>query len=193
MKLVFFLLKASWRIALLAGLIGAVSGAASAGLVALISHALGGSNPSSTLLISLFAALCAVILITRLASQMLLCGLTVNSTSQLRLGLCRRILESPLRHLEEIGDHRMLASLTNDVAVISQAMNGVPTLGINGVVLVFGAIYLGSLYLSLMVGAAVFCVLSMAAYWYSSEWADRYVNSARETQDVLFKHIRELI
>ena len=33
----------------------------------------------------------------------------------------------------------------------------------------------------------------MAAYWYSSEWADRYVQRARESQDVLFKHIRELI
>ena len=65
MKLIFFLLKISWRIALLAALIGALSGAASAGLVALISHALGGANPSSTTLIGLFTALCAVILLTR--------------------------------------------------------------------------------------------------------------------------------
>ncbi len=193
MKLIVFLLKVSWRIALLAGLIGAVSGAASAGLVALTSYVLGSANPSATILIGLFTALCVVILVTRLASQVLLCGLTVNSTSQLRLGLCRRIVESPLRHLEEIGDHRMLASLTNDVAVISQAMNGVPTLGINIVVLICGAVYLGTLSMSLMIGAAFFCLLSMAAYWYSSEWADRYVERARESQDVLFKHIRELI
>ncbi len=193
MKLIVFLLKASWRVALLAGLIGAASGASSAGLVALISHALNGPAPSSTTLVGLFTALCVVMLLTRLASQMLLCRLTVNSTSQLRLGLCRRILESPLRHLEEIGDHRMLASLTNDVAVIMQAMNGVPTLGINLVILVCGAVYLGTLSLSLMAGAAVFCCLGMAAYWYSSEWADRHVARAREAQDVLFKHVRELI
>ncbi len=40
MKLIFFLLRASWRIVLLAALVGGVSGAASVALVALISHAL---------------------------------------------------------------------------------------------------------------------------------------------------------
>ena len=177
----------------MAGLIGAASGAASAGLVALITETLQSSHLSSTTLITLFTTLCAVILLTRLASQMLLCGLTVNSISRLRLGLCRRILESPLRHLEEIGEYRILASLTNDVAVISQAMNGVPTLATNVVILLCGAVYLGLLSMSLMIGAAFFCVLSMTAYWYSSQWASRYIDVAREAQDVLFKHVRELM
>ncbi len=193
MKIVVFLLRASSRIALLASVIGALSGGASAALVALISQTLHEPDPSSTVLIGLFVALCIVILVTRIISQMLLCRLTVDSTSELRLGLCRRILESPLRHLEEIGDHRMLAALTNDVAVVSQAMNGVPTLGINLVILICGAIYLGSLSLSLMLGAALFCLLGTVIYWYSSEWADKYVDRARDLQDVLFKHVRELI
>ena len=131
MKLIVFLLKVSWHCA-----VGRADRRRQrrrqrgpGGPDQLMSWA--APTPSATILIGLFTALCEVILLTRLASQVLLCGLTVNSTSQLRLGLCRRIVESPLRHLEEIGDHRMLASLTNDVAVISQAMNGVPTLGIN--------------------------------------------------------------
>ena len=37
----------------------------------------------------------------------------------------------------------MLASLTGDVGVVSQAMNGVPVLGVNFVILVCGAVYLG--------------------------------------------------
>jgi putative ATP-binding cassette transporter len=193
MKLILFLLRASWRIALLAGLIGAVSGGASAALVAVISRSLENAATSSTALIGLFSTLCVVILLTRIASHMLLCRLTVNSTSKLRLGLCERILKSPLRHLEQIGEHRMLASLTNDVAVISQAMNGVPYLGINLVILVCGAVYLGSLSPALVAGAAVFCLLGMAVYWYSSTWADRYVERARAAQDGLFKDIRDLI
>ena len=113
MRLIFFLLRASWRVALLAALIGAASGGASAALVAVISRSLEQADPSSTFLIGLFAALCLVILLTRIASHILLFRLTANSTSKLRLGLCERILQSPLRHLEEIGEHRMLASLTN--------------------------------------------------------------------------------
>ncbi len=69
--------------------------------------------------------------LTQIVSQVLLSRLTQTSITQLQMGLCRRILESPLKHLEEIGDHRMLASLTGDVGVISQAMNGVPALGVN--------------------------------------------------------------
>jgi len=193
MKLILFLLRASWRVALLAALIGALSGGASAVLVALIIHFLGQPDPSSGTLVALFTALCAVILVTRIVSQMLLWWLSVNSTSQLRLGLCRRILESPLRHVEEIGDHRMLASLTNDVAVVSQAMNGIPTLGINLVILACGGVYLGWLSMSLMLVALAFCLLGMAIYWYTSEWADRYVERARQAQDIVFQHIRELI
>lgn len=193
MKLIFFLLRASWRVALLAALIGAISGGASAALVAVISRTLEEAGHSSTFLIGLFVALCLVILLTRIISHILLFRLTVNSTSKLRLGLCERILKSPLRHLEEIGEHRMLASLTNDVTVVSQAMNGVPTLGIDAAILVCGAVYLGSLSLTLMAGAAVFCLLGMAIYWYSSQWADRYVERARAAQDGLFKDIRDLI
>ncbi len=193
MKLIIFLLRASWRIALLAGLIGAASGGASAALVAVISRTLEGAERSSAHLIGLFAALCLVILLTRIASHILLFRLTVNSTSKLRLGLCERILKSPLRHLEEIGEHRMLASLTNDVTVVSQAMNGVPTLGIDVAILICGAVYLGSLSLTLMAGAVAFCLLGVAIYWYSSQWADRYVERARMAQDELFKDIRDLI
>ena len=88
---------------------------------------------------------------------MLLSRLTQTSIAQLQLGLCRRILDSPLKHLEEIGTHRMLASLTGDVGVVSQAMNGVPVLGVNVVILICGAVYLGSLSPSLLLGAV--CLL----------------------------------
>ena len=155
MKLIFFLLRASWRIVLLAGLVGGVSGAASVGLMVLILHTLAQPGASSGVLMGLFAALCAVVLLTQIGSQMLLSRLSQTSIAQLQLGLCRRILDSPLKHLEEIGSDRMLASLTGDVSLVSQAMNGVPVLGMNLVILVCGAVYLGSLSLSLMLGAVV--------------------------------------
>ncbi len=109
------------------------------------------------------------------------------------MGLCRRILESPLRHLEEIGIDRMLASLTGDVALVSQAMNGVPVLGVNLVILVCGAVYLGSLSLSLLLGAWCSAALGMASYWYSSRWANGTCERRAKPRIVLLKHVRELI
>lgn len=193
MRLIFFLLRASWRIVLLAGLVGALSGIASVGLVALILHALGQANTSSIVLMGLFAALCVVVLLTHVTSQMLLSRLSQTSIEQLQVGLCRRILNSPLKHLEEIGSDRMLASLTGDVGVVSQAMNGVPVLAVNIVILVCGVIYLGWLSRELMLAAVFFCLLGMASYWYAAGFARRYVERAREAQDELLKRIRELI
>ncbi len=197
MKLILFLLRASWRVVLLAALVGGVSGAASVGLVAMILHTLDtvekANAAASAELVGLFAALCVVILLTQIGSQVLLSRLTQTSIAQLQMGLCRRILESPLKHLEEIGTPRMLASLTGDVSVVSQAMNGVPVLGVNVVILVCGAVYLGWLSPSLLLGAIVFCVLGMASYWYSAGFAQRYVDRAREEQNTLQQRIQELI
>ena len=48
----------------------------------------------------------------------------------------------------------MLGCLTGDVDLVSQAINGVPVLAVNLVVLACGAVYLGSLSLSLLAGCA---------------------------------------
>jgi putative pyoverdin transport system ATP-binding/permease protein len=193
MRLILFLLRASWRTVLFAGLVGCLSGAASVSLVATILRTLRAPGSSSLLVVGLFAALCAVVLVTRIGSQILLSRLTQNTLSRLRIELSRRILNSPLRHLEEIGAHRLLASLTDDVSTVTQAMNGIPVLGINLVILVCGAVYLGSLSFSLMLGGMVFTLLGVASYWYSARWARKYVWRSRIAQNVLLKHIRDLI
>ena len=56
MKLLLLVLRASWKAVLLAGLIGAASGAASVGLVALIMHTLRDPDASTALAAALFGA-----------------------------------------------------------------------------------------------------------------------------------------
>lgn len=193
MKVILFLLRTSWRVALLSALVGGISGATSIAMVAMILRAVDDPNASSVQFIGLFAALCAIVLVTRIVSQLLVSRLTQTSILELQMGLCRRILDSPVKHLEEIGSPRMLASVTGDVNIVSQAMSGVPSLGVNFVILVCGAGYLGWLSPALLAAALVFCVLGVASYWYSAAWAEKYVERAREEQNVLQQRIQELI
>ncbi len=193
MKLLLLLLRASWKTVFLAGLIGAASGAASVGLMALIMHTLRAPNGSTAVTMGLFAALCVVTLITRVGSQMVLCRMMQANIAELRIRLCRQILESPLKHLEEIGIDRMLGCLTGDVNLVSQAINGVPVLMVNLVQLVCGVAYLGSLSLTVMACCVVFAILGFASYWYSSRWASKHVKRSRQAQDVLLKRVRRLI
>lgn len=193
MKLLLVLLRASWKTVLLAGLIGAASGAASIGLIALIMHTLRDPGASTALTVGLFAALCVVILFTRIGSQMVLCRMTQANIAELRIKLCRQILASPLKHLEDIGIDRMLGCLTGNVDLVSQAINGVPVLAVNLMILLCGAVYLGSLSLSLLGFGLAFGVLGVASYRYSSRWASKYVVRSRQAQDVLLKRVRGVI
>ncbi|MEX2285495.1 MAG: cyclic peptide export ABC transporter [Planctomycetaceae bacterium] len=193
MKLIFFLLRTSWPVALLSAVVGGISGAASVAVVVMILRTVADPDGSTAALIGLFAALCAVVLLTRIVSQLLICRLTQTSLMNLQMGLCRRILDSPVKHLEEIGSSRMLASLTDDVGIISQTMRGVPALGVNFVILACGAAYLASLSFTLFLAAVGFCVLGVASYWYSSKWAQRYTDRAREERNVLQQRVQELI
>ncbi len=193
MNLLTFLIRASWRTVLLAGLIGGLSGAASIGLVVLILHALREPGQSSPGIMQLFAALCAVVLVTRILSQVLLSRLMQHSISRLRIRLCHRILDTPLQHLEEIGTHRLLAALTGDVGLVARAINGIPGLGVNLVILVCGTAYLGWLSPALMLASVGFALLGVSTYRYAARSADRSVARAREAHDGLMKHIRILI
>ncbi len=193
MRLLLFLLKASWRMTLLATLIGALSGVVSMGMVGLIAYRLRLTDTSPLLLAGLFAGLCVVTLLTRIGSQMVLCKLTQTTVSRMRLGLCRRILESPLRQLEEIGAHRMLNALTGDVGTVVQAMNGVPILIVNLVILICGGVFLGWQSPALLIGALFFCALGIVTYVLASRFAKKYVDRSRQAQDVLMKDIRWVI
>lgn len=193
MNLFLLLVRSSWRIVLLSGLVGAVGGLASVGLIAVIYRVLLDPAAGRETLIVAYLAFCILVLGMQVASQFLLTRLAQNSISQLRMGLCRRILASPLARLEEIGEHRMLASLTGDVGMISLAMNGVPVLCVNAMILIFGAAFLGWLSLPLLVGAVGFLAAGVASYWYSAKFANRYVRRGREAQDEMLKHIRAMI
>jgi len=193
MKLIFFLLKASWRTALLAALAGGVSGLASIAVLAFIVRTLRAPAASSPFLIGLFAALCLLVLSARIASNMLLCRLTQKSIARLRMGLCRRVLDSPLRCLEEIGMHRVLSSLTGDVATVTGAMNGVPALAVNTVIFIGGAVYLGTLSRGLLAALLAFAAVGVASYWVAAKFARRHVKRAREAHDVWMRHVRALI
>lgn len=193
MKLLFRLIRESWPTVLLASLLGGASGAANVGLLAIVHRALRKPDSAPTNFLWLFVGMCVVTLVTRVASQIFLVRMGQDSISRLRLGLCRRILEAPLRQLEDIGSHRIITSLTNDVTVISMAMNGLPTVGVSAIILVCGSLYLGFLSWPLLLMGVLFGFLGAASYWATARVARRFNVRGREAQDGLLKHIRNLI
>lgn len=193
MKLFFFLVAYSRRIVLLALLAGIISGVCNAGLLAVINAALkNGGSPSSFLLRS-FLALCLILPLTRLFSEILLNRMGQKALLDLRLRLSRQILGAPLRYLEEVGAPRLLAALVEDVPVITNALVAVPILFINVAVVVAGLVYLGWLSFGLLLMLLSFVALGVVTYQLPVIRAVRYMHLAREQNDSLFGHFRSLI
>jgi putative ATP-binding cassette transporter len=191
MRLIYFLLAASKRVVILAVVVGLISGAANSGLLILIHQALGGAWTTAWLVWS-FVGLCLVVLITRVTSELLLVHLGQGAVLRLRLDMSRRILATPLRQLEKIGPHSLLATLTDDVVVITSTLVYVPVLCINFAIL-FGCLcYLGSFSLTVLCGVVGFIILGVICYQIPVMKARRYLKLARDKRDMIYKHFRAM-
>jgi putative ATP-binding cassette transporter len=177
---------------ILAGAAGLAGGAGSVGLIALIHAALRREGASPRLLVWGFVALCLAVLLTRVVSQALLIRLAQGSVFHLCTDLSRQILVVPLRDIETVGPHRLLAALTEDVPAIAGALFGVPILCVNVAILLCCLAYLGWLSPLLLVGVIVFLTVGVLSYQLVVLRALGQLHLARQEQDALMKHFRGL-
>ncbi len=192
MKLFKLLFQASRRVAFFSILGGALSGASTAALVALINAVLNSPTPNSPVFIAGFVGLVAVMFGSTVWSQVLLVELAQSAIFDLRLHLSRSILATPLRHLESMGAHRLLAVLTDDILDISNAYIALPTFCIQTTALLIGLMYLGWLSWALLLAGIVILALGAFTYLALAQRAQRALELAREKQDALFNHFRAL-
>ena len=172
---------------------GVFSGSSSASLIALISSAT--SSSATSRLTSLawgFVGLALVALITSIISQVMLVRLSQNAVFQLRMRLSHQILASELRHLEQLGNPRLLATLTDDVQSIANAVHDIPFLCIDIAIVAGCLLYIT--WLSWTVLLMVFCLILVAVA--TNQWllkkGQKFLTLAREDQDLLFKHFRTI-
>ncbi|HVR97761.1 MAG TPA: cyclic peptide export ABC transporter [Thermoanaerobaculia bacterium] len=175
---------------LLVMIAGLISGVANTGLIVLINQAVSGAGLTGMKLGVAFAGLCLGLPLFRFISQTLLVRLTQKTLYHLRMRWCRRILTLPLRTLEQVGPARLLASLTNDLGAITDALLTVPLLVMHVGVAAAALVYLGWLSGTLLLALLGFMVFGLVTYQLPMLWAIGYQRRARSEWDVLFEHIR---
>jgi putative ATP-binding cassette transporter len=169
---------------------GLISGFATTGLIALINRVLTGGGLKGMNMTAVFAALCIGLPLFRFVSQALLVNLTQQTLYRMRINWCRRILATPIRQLEQLGPHRLLASLTNDLGAITEALLTVPILIMHLGVIVACLAYLGwlsPLLLGLLLG---FLVVGLVTYQVPVARAYVYGRRSREAWDGLMRQIQ---
>jgi len=193
MKLILFLLNSSPRIVIIAILAGLAAGVTNTSLLALINMNLNRTGAPTARSAWVFAALCGVMLLSRCASSISLVRLARGAVFELRMQLCRRIISAPLRHLEELGAPRLLATLTDDVPAISNALTSIPLLCMHFAVIVTCLIYLAWLSWIVFLGVVGFMTVGILSYYIPLKKALHFLHVSRRGADVLFKHLRALM
>jgi putative ATP-binding cassette transporter len=193
MNLVRFILRASWPTVLLASLAGLVSAAASVGLLGLLHTSLGRGAPPTAGLIGGFAGLGLLTLVSRTASQALLVRLGQGALYRLCTGMSRRVLAAPLRHLEELGQPRILAALTEDTIALALAFNVLPLIGISAAVVACCMAYLAWLSPPAFAATSAFLMLGALSFWPPTRTGLQHLLAARREHDVLMGHFHGLI
>ncbi len=131
-------------------------------------------------------------MLTGIISQVLLISLAQEAVYRLRLRLSQGILSSPLRHLEELGASRLLATLTEDVRTLSNTIFLIPFLCIDIAIIAGCLIYLGWLSSVVFLIVIVFLGTAIASTQLMLTQARKFLSLAREEEDKLFKHFRAL-
>jgi putative ATP-binding cassette transporter len=193
MKLLKFLTRYSRGVVIAAIAAGMVSGAANTALLALINSSLARHGLSPASVVWMFAGFCMLVPVSRIASELLLIHLGQDTVLDLRVRLSRRILAVPLRQLEELGPHRLLNLLTDDVPAITNVVTLIPLLCINVSVLIGCLIYLGWLSAKVLAIVLAFIAVGVIGYQIPVARAMGHLRSAREQGDHLMGHFRALI
>lgn len=170
---------------------GFISGGSSAALIALISRAISqGIGVSLDTLAIAFGSLALMALISSITSQVMLIRLAQQSIFQLRLSLSRQILATELVHLEKLGAPRLLATLTDDVQAVSDAVRLVPFLCIDLAIVVGCLSYIIWLSWQVFLLVVLLTIVALGSCRWLLKTGQKWLAKAREEQDTLFKYFR---
>jgi putative ATP-binding cassette transporter len=189
-NLLRFLFRSGGRYVVLVAILGAISGLASSAFVAVVNTIL--HAPDRTRLVWLFAAVVFGRMVSTLVAQLVLARFSIDSMLRLCDELARRVIETPFRAIERLGPSRVMTTLTDDVLIMSAALQAIPAVMTNGAILVGCTIYLAVLSWKAALTLAVCAMAGAAAYQAVIRRVYGAVADARRERDVLFGHFRSI-
>ena len=176
-----------------AALLGGLSGATFAVVLALANQAIVEVGTPSGLLGLGFLLACLAAFATSALSQIMLVRIAQSIVRELQARVVGEILRTPLRTLERIGQTRLLAALTADIEALSRAAPWIARVLVNGAILVACFVYLG--WLSAPLTGLLFAVLVVGGFGYSrlTMRGMRFVRLAHRARDALYGHFRAVL
>jgi putative ATP-binding cassette transporter len=149
-------------------------------------------RPERSLLAIGFVVIVLIRVGTNVFSQLLVVRFAQETVLSLYDRLCRRVLGTPFRTLEQIGPARVMTTLTDDVGTLSAALQSIPAVITNAAILLGCTIYLAWLSWTAAIVLTCLGLLGGAGYRALTRRAAGPINAARAEREVLFRHMRTL-
>jgi putative pyoverdin transport system ATP-binding/permease protein len=162
-------------------------------LIALIKQALSGGLQTQSNLIWTFVAFCLVIPICGFASHIVLLYLTSKAAYELRIQLSRQILAAPLRQLEDLGPHRLLATISQDIGSVIELVTVLPQILTQLAMMLGSVAYLGWLSWKLLLIMLGYMAIGLLTHQLPLMKAFRYFRLLREQWDEMYKAFQGVI
>jgi putative ATP-binding cassette transporter len=193
MNLMRLLLRSSRSVVILSAIAGAAGGVTGIALIAIIQRELARERSDPGTLAWAFFGLCFAAALARAIAQIAMVKVGQGAIAQLSLHLVRHTLMLPLRAFERIDSSALLSALIDDIALIANAMVGLPHLCINVPIVIACLVYTGWLAPRSMICGVVFAALAIVVYVVVSARGMKALRKAREQQALLVGHFRTLI
>lgn len=184
------LLRPLWPIALVAAVMGSVSGLATAGLLATINDALHVEGGALGRGLAAFAGLCLVVVTGEIVSDIGTNVVGQRLIARLRQDLCARILAAPIDRIEQYRTHRLMAALHADVDTISSFSLMFSPLAIAIAVTIGCLGYLMMLSPAMFPIAVALIAIGIAAQILARRYGMERFARARDAEDELQRHYR---
>ncbi|HHQ6567988.1 TPA: multidrug ABC transporter permease/ATP-binding protein [Serratia fonticola] len=169
------------------------SAALGIGIIAFINVQLMGAAGNPLVVLPQFLGLLALLMAVTLGSQLALTTLGHYFVYRLRGQLVKRILDTHIERLEQLGSASLLASLSSDIRNITIAFVRLPEL-VQGVILTLGsAAYLGWLSPVMLGVTAIWVTITILGSWYLVSRVYSHLSSVREAEERLYLHYQAAI
>ncbi|UQI41518.1 multidrug ABC transporter permease/ATP-binding protein [Vreelandella venusta] len=163
------------------------------GVIAFINQRLLGTFTDPWRILPEFLGLVALLLAITLASQLALTTLGHHFVYRLRGQLIKRILDTDIERIEQIGSARLLASLSSDVRYITVAFVRLPELVQGGVLTVGATAYLVWLSPTMLMVTALWVIFTILVGMRLVAKVYRHMAKLRDSEDRLYADYQSVI
>ena len=186
------LLRPYWAVVLGCGLLGIIGGASVAVLLAVVNRGLNAGEGEAATLLLPFGALCFLILVGSIGSDIGSNWVGQRIIASLRTSLAKKILSAPIDQLEQYRTYRLIPILTHDVDTISDFAFFISSFVVSLTISIGCLVYLAFLSWPMFLVTGLAIVLGSLAQAYARTRGVRGFNAARDSEDELQKHYRAI-